>query len=114
MLKHYQHFISYVSHHKVMSAVVFYFLVSCIIKSAGGLDLTIPCLWKSLFGLSCPGCGLTTGFVKLLQLDVTGAFQANKLVFVVLPLAIFFGIKDYASFIATQELKTRRLGSTGQ
>jgi|GEM_PF-1960791 len=27
----------------------------------------IPCLWKTLFGITCPGCGLTRAWAMLLR-----------------------------------------------
>tara|TARA_B100000678_G_C17978785_1_gene410151 strand:- start:199 stop:396 length:198 start_codon:yes stop_codon:yes gene_type:complete len=55
-------------------------------------------LWKSAFGFDCPGCGLTTAFMHLLQLDAHGAFEANYLIFIILPAGLFFIIKDYLRY----------------
>ena len=56
--------------------------------------VSIPlCLVKNLFGVNCPGCGLTRGFVAILQLDFRMAFRYN-----VLSVPLFFGILLYAFF----------------
>ncbi len=40
----------------------------------------------SLTGLYCPGCGVSRMFLRLLRLDLPGAFRANPLLFAALPL----------------------------
>ena len=37
------------------------------------------CLFRNLTGLPCVGCGLTSGFRKILQLDFAGAWKCNVL-----------------------------------
>ena len=46
----------------------------------------IPCPFRLLTGLKCPGCGVTTMLVDLMKLDVLGAFEANPvLLFLLAP-----------------------------
>lgn len=46
----------------------------------------IPCPFRLLTGLKCPGCGVTTMLCDLLRLDVLGAFEANPvLLFLLAP-----------------------------
>lgn len=45
------------------------------------------CLFKALFHIPCPGCGLTRSFFSLMSLDFKSAFYYNALS---IPLAIFF------------------------
>jgi hypothetical protein len=49
-------------------------------SGAGG----IPCLWKTLLGIECPGCGLTHAWALLLCGDLAAAARANGLIFPVL------------------------------
>lgn len=50
----------------------------------GGIG--IPCPFRLLTGLKCPGCGVTTMLVDLMKLDVLGAFEANPvLLFLLAP-----------------------------
>lgn len=37
----------------------------------------IPCIFRLITGLKCPGCGNTTAVLALLELDFMGAFAAN-------------------------------------
>ena len=64
----------------------------------GEIDVCIPCLWTTIFGVHCPGCGLTTASIDLLKLDFAGAWEANPLVFAVLPAIVFFAVSDFLKF----------------
>lgn len=93
---------AYLWENKFLSLAGFYFLVSAGLKSFTPVDICLPCLWKTVFGVSCPGCGLTSAFIQLVLLDPVGAWQANPLIFVVLPAALFFIIRDFVRFRAAR------------
>ncbi len=42
----------------------------------------IPCAFRSITGLECPGCGNTRAAFALLQLDIAAAFGYNPMFFV--------------------------------
>jgi hypothetical protein len=44
------------------------------------------CLFRQTLDWECPGCGMTRALFHLLHLDITGAWQHNKLSVVVAPL----------------------------
>ena len=46
--------------------------------------LAIPCLFRKVTGLLCPGCGVTGMCVALLHLDWRGAFSCHPVLFVLL------------------------------
>jgi len=75
-----------------------YLLLSALMKSTIGIDICIPCVWKSIFGIHCPGCGLTTAFISIIEFDFKNAFETNWLIFIIIPLAIFYLIYDYVKF----------------
>ena len=53
--------------------------------------LAIPCLFRKVTGLLCPGCGVTGMCVALLHLDWRGAFSSHPVLFVLLlPLTAVF------------------------
>ena len=50
--------------------------------------VNVECLFKKIFHISCPGCGLTRSFRSILNLDFINAFKYNIL-----------GIPLFVSFI---------------
>ena len=55
----------------------------------------IPCVFYSLTGLQCPGCGVTRMFSALFKGDFAAAYHSNAAIFLLLP--ILAGIGCYAS-----------------
>ncbi|MFD1900312.1 DUF2752 domain-containing protein [Enterococcus termitis] len=47
------------------------------------------CVFKNIFGIPCPGCGMTRAFIHVFQLDLKGAFYYHPLFWLV---PIIFGI----------------------
>jgi hypothetical protein len=88
----------YIIANKFMSIIAAYFAISIVLKLVFAIDILIPCLWKTLFDFECPGCGLTTAFIKLITLDISGAYDANVLVFLVLPLGLFYLYSDFSKY----------------
>lgn len=52
------------------------------------------CLVKNIFGISCFGCGLTRGFICILELDFKKATQYN-----ILSIPLFIGISLYMMLV---------------
>ncbi|MGY8954162.1 MAG: DUF2752 domain-containing protein [Flavobacteriales bacterium] len=90
--------IKYITKNKILSIVCFYFLSSVILKAVADIDICIPCIWKSIFGVHCPGCGLTTAFISLIKLNFNNAFETNWLIFIIVPFGIYYMIQDYVKF----------------
>lgn len=88
----------YLLDNKIVSLVASYIFGSVFIELLFDTDIGIPCLWKTLFGFECPGCGLTTAFIKLLQLDLLGAYKTNLMVFVIAPVGLFYVLSDFNKF----------------
>lgn len=91
-------FYKYLWTNKIISLVGGYIIISVLIKAFLNVDIGIPCLWKSLFGFNCPGCGLTTASVKLTGMDLVGAYKANPLIFAVIPGGAFYVLTDFIKF----------------
>lgn len=46
------------------------------------------CPYAYLFGISCPGCGMTRAFIALVHLDLRGAFHYHPLFWLVILLGL--------------------------
>lgn len=50
--------------------------------------LAIPCMFRKVTGLLCPGCGITTLILCLGEGNMEGAYHANPFLFVTGPVLI--------------------------
>lgn len=75
---------AYLWSNKIVTIVGGYIIASVFIKQLLDVDICIPCVWKTIFGFTCPGCGLTTALIKLTGFDIAGAYKANPLIFMAL------------------------------
>ena len=62
--------------------------VAAVVFPARFLVLAPPCLVTLATGRPCWGCGMTHALVAVARLDLAGAWRANPLVAVVLPLLV--------------------------
>jgi len=53
----------------------------------------IPCVFHTVTGLYCPGCGISRMFFELSQFDFLKAFHNNVLAFILLPYGVFVYIR---------------------
>ena len=67
--------------------------------------LGIPCVFRLISGLKCPGCGMTHAAVALAHLDIEGAFYYNKLSVTVVPLLIIILLIQEYRYIKTASRK---------
>lgn len=54
-------------------------VISVILVLLGFKVLGIPCVNKYLFGVSCPGCGMTRALLSALRLDFKQAFYYHPM-----------------------------------
>jgi len=52
------------------------------------------CVSRLLFDIECYGCGMTRAIQHLIHFDFQGAWDFNKLSFLVLPLIIYLILKE--------------------
>ena len=70
-----------------------YTIVLSALIIIGVYYLTIKCPIKFLFGISCPGCGMTRAWISLLRLDVKKAFYYHPLWVVPAVYILLYAIK---------------------
>jgi hypothetical protein len=87
----------------VITAAVFFILVLFIWDPAK-LHYYPPCLFQSVTGLLCPGCGGMRGTHQLLHLHFLDAFNFNPLVYVSTPLILYSIIYYSALLIFKKQL----------
>lgn len=63
----------------------------------------VPCLFRLVTGLNCPGCGVTRMCLALLRLDLAGAWAANPGLMVLLPALGVLGLSAARRYVATGE-----------
>lgn len=59
----------------------------------------IPCIFYTLSGKYCPGCGITRMFVAMAKLDFEKAFFHNVFVFSLLPFVCIFSVAGIIKYI---------------
>jgi hypothetical protein len=57
------------------------------------------CVYRALFGIRCPGCGMTHAFCSVLHGHPVAAFGYNHLVVVAFPFFVILAIRDLATAI---------------
>ena len=69
----------------------------------------IPCVFRKITGLLCPGCGITHLCVDLAHLRIREAFYDNPACFVVLPvLAVIVGRMEWR-YVREGSVRTTRV-----
>ncbi|MBO4711106.1 DUF2752 domain-containing protein [bacterium] len=59
--------------------------------------LDIPCISKTIFNISCPGCGYTRSLLSVLRLDFVSAWNYHPL-FWLFPILVILFFKDGVIF----------------
>ena len=49
----------------------------------------IPCFIHEIFGIYCPGCGVTRMILSIINFDFYKAYLYNKLLFIIFPFGLF-------------------------
>lgn len=92
----------YIKANFLFALVVLYFFISAGLNLLFSIDILIPCLIESATGFHCPGCGLSTAFLNLVKLNLPEAWEANPIIFFVLPAGTWFIASDFFRFRKTR------------
>lgn len=79
---------------KVGIVIYSYLVVGLLLQALWDYDILPPCLWRSMTGWLCPGCGMTTATICLMKANWSGAWEANGLVYVVIPMGLYYLYKQ--------------------
>jgi hypothetical protein len=90
---------AYLKKNIIITGIAGYYVIALILYLFAEIDILIPCLWKTIFNVRCPGCGLTRAFINLLSFDIAGAWASNPLIFIIFPGLVYYVIKDFIRFV---------------
>ena len=62
--------------------------------------ITIPCFFKTVTHIPCPGCGMTRAFIQIMKFNFVKAFQYN-----ILSIPLFFIILVFDFFMIYDLIK---------
>jgi Protein of unknown function (DUF2752) len=55
------------------------------------------CVYTLITGINCLGCGLTRACMRLIHFDFVGAWEFNKLSFIVFPALIYYYLRFFVA-----------------
>jgi hypothetical protein len=84
---------------RLIASLIAYEILTIILLKVTGINVTIPCVYNSLFDVKCPGCGLTKATIFLVDGQFIKSINANPLIIVTIPTLTFLIFKDFRKFI---------------
>lgn len=75
---------------KILTALILLILLIIYLYLGEKINFYIGCPIKKITNLYCPGCGITRMLLSLFKLDFYQAFRYNPLLFITLPIFLFF------------------------
>ena len=74
-----------------------------------GTGFGIPCVFHTITGLDCPGCGVTRMCLSLLRLDFAAAYRYNAAILVLSPLGIAVAARQAWLYVKTGHPKLSKI-----
>ena len=71
--------------------------------------IRVPCIFYTVTGIPCPGCGVTRMCIRLASLDFTGAYAAHPGLFSILPVIAAGMVHDAVCHIYGKKPRSRAL-----
>jgi hypothetical protein len=84
--------------------VVFGLIFGIYYVSVSLLNTSTRCVYKNIFGIPCPGCGMTRSYSHLLEGDLQAAFYDHPL-FLLVPIILILSIVLFRIKINTKAYK---------
>jgi hypothetical protein len=97
-------------------------IACCVVAAAAALALyllaydtfffsirTPPCIFRTLTGLYCPGCGTRSALIQLAGGNLYAAFRLNPLTVLALPTLVLFTISQFLTAFTGRSLVRLRL-----
>lgn len=86
---------------------VLFFIFTAILYTVIVLQTgyNIPCFFKKITTLKCPGCGITTMYINIFKFNFRKAFLSNPVIFCLQPLIYYEIIKIIYNYIFEKENK---------
>ena len=72
----------------------------------------VPCMFRTLTGFKCPGCGITHMLVAELQPNFTQAYAANPALYLLQPVIGYFIGKMYICWFLDKKCRWSRTENT--
>lgn len=68
----------------------------------------IPCLFHTITGLKCPGCGVSRMCISLLKGDIHSAFLYNRGIMVMSPFIVYFCVKELYLYVRYNDFALKK------
>lgn len=73
----------------------------------------IPCLFRFVFHLECPGCGITHMVMAMAEGDLSGAFLSHPVLFCFLPFLGWICLKSLGNYLYSRRTVWKKWESVG-
>lgn len=73
----------------------------------------IPCLFRCVFHLQCPGCGITHMLLAMMRGDFSGAFYSHPVIFCFMPFLGWILVKNFGNYLFSRKTVWKKWESAG-
>lgn len=78
-------------------------LAACLDKVGGAIGIGVPCIFKTLFDIECPGCGITHAIIDIWEGNLMLSYHHNKLGVLVFMVIVYISINEFVSVKLTND-----------
>ncbi len=95
--------------HRVIKTILFLFLGLTYYFITQLFNFYIPCVFNSITGLLCPGCGITTACIAVIEFRFIDAIYANLGMMIISPILLFLIAKLWILWILDKRDKNSKV-----